>query len=237
MLDYRSFCYLQNHKTGCTFVEKFLRKFSNQPIIKYRKHAALSRKNYRADKFYFVNVRNPVDSYWSLFNYGLDRRGGIYLRLTLSGYRYLYKKGAAGFDEWVSFVTEPKNSRLFGRRYTEQVASQFGLMSWRFLRLASCEFEDTAPLMTVDDRCKAAQNLFVNKVLRTETLREDLSETVSNELAPYIIDLSAAIAWIQSTKDINTSTERSEEFITTSARTKIRSREEYLYSKFYPESL
>lgn len=107
-------------------------------------------------------------------------------------------------------------------------------MSWLFLRLASYEFEDTAPLLHADDRYEAAQSLFVNKVLRTETLRDDMSEFVSNEPAPYINDLSAAITWIQSSRDINTSTVRSREFITSSARNKIRARHEYLYSKYYP---
>ena len=45
-----------------------------------RRHAA-------PGKFYFVGVREPLDTYLSLFNYGLDGRGEIFLRLNAAGTR------------------------------------------------------------------------------------------------------------------------------------------------------
>ena len=39
MLEYPTFCYLQNQKTGCTFVEQFLRVHSKEPLLSFDKHA------------------------------------------------------------------------------------------------------------------------------------------------------------------------------------------------------
>ncbi len=60
MLRYETFCYLQNHKTACTFVETFLRQFSKEPLVRYIKHRAPNKR--QKNVFYFVNVRDPLDS-------------------------------------------------------------------------------------------------------------------------------------------------------------------------------
>lgn len=236
MLDFESFCYLQNQKTGSTFVEKFLRKFSNQPFRRFEKHAAVNFAEYNSAKFYFINVREPLDLYWSLFNYGLDGNGEVCARLSDSGYGHLYRRGAAGFNEWLSFIQKPEHSRILHPRFTEAVARQFGFMTWRFLRLASCGFEDMAPFLSEADRAKAAERLIVNKVLRTETLKDDLCELVSGDLSPYIGELEPAVRWIREAQHINASSVRSKDEIQPFATAMIKSREAYLYEKFYPNA-
>ncbi len=75
MMAYPSFIYLQNQKTGCTFVETFLRKFCSEPLLAHAKHAALHRS---PGKFCFTNVREPLALYRSLFTYGLDGKGSVF---------------------------------------------------------------------------------------------------------------------------------------------------------------
>ena len=91
MIEFDTYCYLQNHKTGCTFVETFLRRFSAEPVRQYHKHAALAAR--LKGKFTFVNVRNPVDVYLSLYHYGLDGKGELFERLKAAGQAGLYRQG------------------------------------------------------------------------------------------------------------------------------------------------
>ena len=233
MLEFESFCYLQNQKTGSTFVEKFLRTFSNQTLKRYDKHAPVNIFDYNETKFYFINVRNPLELYWSLFNYGLDGRGEVFVRLSRLGHGHLYQSDTSGFDAWLSFIQKPEHSRLLHPKYTEAVARQFGFMTWRFLRLACCGFEDLAPVLNEADRLKTAERLIVNKVIKTETLKDDLYELVSNELSPYIKKLKPALLWLNEAQHINASNVRSKDVIRSLATEMIKSREAYLYNKFY----
>ena len=146
MIEYRSFIYLQNQKTGSSFVEEFLTRFCNEPRLHYDKHAALARD---AGKFCFVNVREPIDQYKSLFAYGLEGRGQIFDRLSAIGEDGLYARGMDGFDGWMRFVLQAENGPLLDRRYTTDVARIMGFMTWRFLRLASPGLEEAAPAWRV----------------------------------------------------------------------------------------
>jgi hypothetical protein len=94
MIEFESFCFLQNHKTGCTLVETFLRAHCSEDIVRYEKHWAPPAR--RSGKFHFVGVREPLDTYLSLFNYGLDGRGEIFLRLNAAGLGALYEAGIGG---------------------------------------------------------------------------------------------------------------------------------------------
>ena len=40
MIEFETFCYLQNHKTGCSMVEMFLRRHCSEDIVRYEKHMA-----------------------------------------------------------------------------------------------------------------------------------------------------------------------------------------------------
>jgi hypothetical protein len=233
MLNFKSFCYLQNQKTGSSFVEAFLRNFSNEPVVYYEKHAAVPVKNYNKNKFYFINVRLPLNQYWSLFNYGLDGKGEIYFRLLYSGYGYLYQNDIAGFDAWLSFVSNPKHSRLLHPDYTEEIALQFGFMTWRFLRLACLGFQETGTFLKNIDQAKLADNLIVSNVIKTENLRADLKELVLSRLSPYINNTEAALNWLEKCEKINVSKVRDKEKIQPTAIKIIKNRESYLYNKFY----
>jgi hypothetical protein len=99
MIEFESFCFLQNHKTSCTLVETFLRAHCSEDIVRYEKHWAPPAR--RPGRFHFVGVREPLDTYLSLFNYGLDGRGEIFLRFNAAGMGTLYAAGIDGFAEWL----------------------------------------------------------------------------------------------------------------------------------------
>jgi hypothetical protein len=222
MLDYQTFCYLENHKTGSTFVETFLRTFSREPVSEYSKHTPASA---RVDgKFYFLNVRDPLDTYLSLFNYGRDGRGNLHKRAEATGTDlYDPKHGAEAFDLWLTAMLDATIVGNLYKRYRDKL-TQAGLISLRFLRLATFDFRYPAPA--------------VQRVLRFESLRADLATTVERHLAHAISDRAAAIEWIAQTPPINTSQRREEREQLIIRRRTLRAllaREAPLYGKVYAD--
>lgn len=204
MIEYRSFIYLQNQKTGSSFVEEFLTRFCNEPRLHYDKHAALARD---AGKFCFVNVREPIDQYKSLFAYGLEGRGQIFDRLSAIGEDGLYARGMDGFDGWMRFVLQAENGPLLDRRYTTDVARIMGFMTWRFLRLASPGLEEAAPAWRTPGQIEEylAKHNVIRFIIRRENLRGDLKALIAGPLHTAITDHAAANAWIDSAEPVNAS--------------------------------
>jgi len=235
MMHYPSFIYLQNEKTGCSFVEKFLLLFCNERLIEHRKHASLAKN---PGKFCFINVRDPVDQYRSLYAFGLDGRGAIYARMKLLGNASLYSRGQEGFEEWLAFVTDPRNSEALAPAYRNSVAGMVGFMTWRFLRLACPGFE-AAALKWSDRRQLTdymAKNTAVGAVLRTETLPQDLKTLVRERLSDMIDDHEGAMEWIDETGPINAAkTDSSSIEISDDALRLIIRREGIICRNFYPD--
>jgi len=235
MMEFKSFCYLQNQKTGCTFVEKFLLNFSNEPLVYSKKHDVIKNRNYNKDKFYFINVREPINLYLSLFKYGLDGKGEVYLRLRKLGYDSLYKNGINGFSDWVLFIINPKHCNILHPNYSEEVANQFGFMTWRFLRLACYGFESTVRYLNPDERVDLSERLIVNKVIKQETLREDLIDLVKNELLSCVSNADDALHWLRFSNNENESTKRNINAIEPLILEKIKFKEAYIYRRFYKD--
>lgn len=237
MIDFDTFCYLQNHKTGCTFVEAFLRNFSRQKVRAYHKHAAVSFK--QPDKFYFVNVRDPLDTYLSLFNFGLDGNGEIFERLKRAGHGGLYGRGIAGFEAWLDFVLEAGNGQLLLPAYSRPVAERVGLVSYRFLRLACPGFAAACARFSCagDVRRHFEKESIVGAVIRYETLAGDLRRLVAGPLKGAIADEAAAQAWISGTPPINPSNRRDkgrQVDLAPATLNALHEREWFMYENFYP---
>jgi len=204
VIEYPSFIYLQNQNTGSGFVEDFLTRFCIEPRLRRELHGALSRD---PGKFCFINVRQPIDQYKSLFAAGLEGRGQVFERISAAGNAGLYANGINGFDNWMRFVIQPENGPLLDLRYTPDVARIMGFMTWRFLRLASPGFEDAAPAWRTPGQMQAyvADHNVIRFVIRREVLRSDLKALVAGRLHDAIGDHSAANAWIDSAEAVNVS--------------------------------
>jgi hypothetical protein len=237
MMVYPSFIYLQNHKTGCTFVETYLRKFCIEPLLKYEKHAVLKSKT---DKFCFVNVREPLSLYRSLFTYGLDKKGFVYHRLCRMGHGSLYENGPLGFSDWLDFVHRPENAPLLADNYRQQTAEWLGFMTWRFLRLACPGFDNqinkTKDFKLLSDWID--HNWTLDSVVRQETIRDDMVMLTQGSLAHTIPYQSQAVKWLRQSKPINTShTNANDIDPPASLLDKIYTLEAYIYQRFYTEDL
>ncbi len=239
MLEYDTFCYLENQKTGSTFVITFLNEFSAEPLRNHKKHAAVEVRD--PDKFYFINVREPLASYRSLFAFGLEGNGTVFARFDQLGYGHLYKNGAQGFSEWLRFVLDRRNAQALAGGYTLQQASAMGLMTWRFMRLAIFRFEQLGmgnPTMPAI-RQHVQQHFFMNAVIRQESLRRSLAVLVRGPLASRLTDPQAAIQWLKAAPRINASTARvsdEEAPLDEPTLSLLFQKERYMYANFYPDA-
>jgi len=238
MLEYSTFCYMQNQKTGSTFVQSFLREFSAEPLVFYEKHAVA--KNRDASKFYFITVREPLALYRSLFAFGLGGKGAVFARLSHLGHESLYADGPAGFSNWLRFVLDADNAAALGDGYHSKIARVAGLMSWRFLRLATFGLETEARRLRSRQELNQyiKDHFFMNAVLKQEKLRDDLSELVKSELAARVKNVPAALAWINAAPKINTTesvAELDEAPPDDEALAQLFNKEGFLYRQFYPD--
>jgi len=236
MIEFDSFCYLQNHKTGCSMVETFLRQHCSEDICRYEKHRAPKLR--KADKFYFISVREPLDTYLSLFNYGLDGKGEIFERLTAAGLGSLYGHGIDGFSSWIDFILNPDHAALVYPKGCANIASQLGLVSFRFLRLAALGFEQNSAELASH---AAIADFFethklIDKVIFYETLQQDLTDLVEGSLRHAFADLPAARAWIAASPRVNMSQRRDradKPLLTDTLRQRLVAREWFLCQNCY----
>jgi hypothetical protein len=238
LIEFDTFCYLQNQKTGCTFVEQCLRTFSAEPLRLFHKHAAVGTK--KPGKFYFVNVRNPIDVYLSLFNYGLDGGGELMDRLEAAGRMDLYRRRIDGFEDWLVFVLDAKNAQVVAPAYSAAVAARVGLVSYRFLRLACPGFAVACAQFSGpgDVRRYFERENILGAVIRYESLIADLEQVIDGPLRHAIKDVAGVQSWIRNTPPINPSTRRDRGkrvALTRATLAKLRAREWFMYERYYPQ--
>lgn len=239
MIEFDSLCYLQNHKTGCSMVESFLRRCCTDDIVRYEKHLAPRWR--KEGKFYFVSVREPLDTYLSLFNYGLDGKGELFGRLRAAGQGGLYDKGIDGFGSWIDFVLDPAHAALVYPKECVAVASTLGLVSFRFLRLAAFGFEQQCGALADRPAITAylEANRLVDAVIRYETLQSDLTALVEGPLRHAFRDQRAALDWISSSPRVNASTRRDrkgKQLLSDKQRKRLMEREWFLYQTYYADT-
>lgn len=205
MIEYPSFAYMDVQKTGSTFVEKFLDKHADERLMRFERHQPLKGKPIEG-KIYFISVRDPLDQYSSLYRFGCSGRGALHGALVARGLDSLYTGTADSFAAWLDLVLDPENAQLMDGHYG-RVARLVGFQGYRFLRLAISE-----PLQRLS-ACRTPAEVaevyrthrFVERILRTESLNDDLRALVEGPLRPAIRDLDAALAMLADERRINSS--------------------------------
>jgi hypothetical protein len=202
MHDFGKIVYLEMQKSGSTFVNKFLKECCLLKGIKHQKHGAI-RDDYDREKFYFITIRHPYDLYSSLYRYGLDGRGGIYKQLEKLGKTACYKS----FNSFIEFVVDPKNARYFGGGgYSEQIANQVGIMSFRFMKL-SLQFplKQMATTLARGESLLDLEDKFItNLEIRNENLNGELVR-LSTELFPDLFDQEKVVRFFDGNERVNAS--------------------------------
>lgn len=238
MLDFGPFCYLDNHKTGSSFVVRFLKQQANIAPVKHKLHNPFRFQSDRdVDKFFFITVREPLDTYRSLYKYGMTGRGmaggNRRERPQLVG---LYDGSEASFHTWLEKMLDPEFADTLPNKYDKGAPSLFGLMTFRFLRLSLKKpFKNMKDWTTSDQvRSGFASNRLPVKVLRNEELNQGLAKLVENELRPYMKDVGAALQELSNAeKRVNATNSENVLDVSDALKQKVREREWFLYEQFY----
>lgn len=187
MLEFSTFCVLQPHKTGSTFIERFLRENVNETVQRYDKHAFPAFIN--PNLLYISTIRNPLDLYLSQFSYGLDGRSGLRRTIEKTTTRRLYSEGVKGFDSWLRYLHSPSILMALPD-YTPRFENE-GFATWRIMRILTFGFKTS--------------EIELDILLRFESLCKDLAGLSKGLLLSSLKDLPTALAWLEETPALNTS--------------------------------
>lgn len=184
MLEYRRFCYLDVPKTGSTFIRKVLQRNVVERHLNRQKHRA-PRLAYRQRKFYFASVRDPLDSYGSLYRYGCAGKGRLRARLAEVAPHLIetYDGTQAGFEAWLTTVLSPGTP-------PRQLGIPSGLARWECGLIGTRHLALTMPFpvrhMTWGDRQKTYRRWSLPRALvRQESLRQDLADLITGPLRSH----------------------------------------------------
>ncbi len=240
MIDFGKIVYLDVQKTGSSFVARFLRECTDLPELARHRHAPATEQ--RPDVFYFTTVRNPLAQYISLFQYGLQGRGGMVERFRDAGMADIYQPSAAAFEQWLGFMIAPENAAFFGTRYRNTLPHMLGLQSYRFLALS---FIKPGPTLrrakTKDDlrRIYTAKKLH-SHVIKTESLNQGLENLLDCKVGTFFNPREQVMSYLQNAKRAKKSAtvagfqlgKISPDLIN-----EMKRREWFLYENFYPQEM
>lgn len=237
MDDYGKIVYLGVEKTGSRFISQFLSNHLNLQLLEFSKHGRI-KDNYRKDAIYFISVRNPLNQYLSLFQFGCNGKGGVFQKLKALGYGNLYQNNIESFDQWLNLMLSPEVTKLIKGGYSKVNIDLIGLQTFRFLVLSFqyplrilSNINDYAELNRLYDEKKIHRY-----VLRNENLNHDLMMMVDDCLKPYIKDIASAKNYLLSAERINVSTPLGLDTnaLTAKACKLLRAKERFLFERFYP---
>jgi len=240
MIDFGKIVYLDVQKTGSSFVGRFLRECTELPELGRHRHAPATAR--RADAFYFTTVRNPLAQYISLFQYGLQGRGGMVQRFRAAGMVDYYQPSTAAFERWLGFMIAPENAGFFGVRYRNTLPHMVGLQSYRFLALS---FIKPGPTLRTaktkgDLRALYARKKLHSRVIKTESLNQGLENLMDSEVGTFFKPREQVVSYLQNAKRAKKSAAVAgfqPANISPDLINEVKRREWFLYENFYPQEM
>lgn len=233
MHGFKGFVYLDVEKTGSTYVSKFLKETSKEKMTSHVGHMPV--KKYKSP-FYFISVRHPFQQYKSLYQYGCEGKGGLFLSLKQHTKADFYDSTVNGFNRWFEFMLDTENAHLLTKKYAKVNADVIGLNSFRFLRLGLKKpMFNMSKINNYSDIEKVFQeNKFYNAVIKNETLSDDLASLAENQLSDFL-DSAKVEEFLSADKKINTSQpiNFTEEDLDEGIYKKMMKKERFLLDNFY----
>jgi hypothetical protein len=209
MFEFESFVYLDVQRTGSTFISRILQKYNRVAMLRCRRHKGMEADCDRS-KFYFISVRDPLDSYLSLYSHGCGDRGNTRARLGRMEMSQLYDGTPDGFGVWLQFVLKAEHADMLDRGYCAMgdLASLVGFQSYRYLRLALPDAHSLLSGCTSKDDLREihARQKLPEIAIRYETLVADVSALLDGKLRGSLSDPEAALDFARTSPPLNSST-------------------------------
>lgn len=171
MHDFGKIAYLDMHKTGSSYVSRFLRACCALEEVRFRKHDCV-RNDYNPECFYFTSIREPIGLYSSLYRYGLEEKGGVFHSLKHHNLLSCYES----FNSFTSLLLDSDAAPCVAPGYTTEIAQQIGFMSFRFVTL-SLQFpgpQITNAMKQGQEIRSLEKNFITSFEMKTENLTDDL---------------------------------------------------------------
>ncbi len=240
MIDFGKIIYLDVQKTGSSSVARFLSACTTLPELARHRHAPARER--RPDTFYFITTRAPLAQYISLFQYGLQGKGGMAQRFADAGMASYYQPGTAAFERWLGFILAPENASFFGSRYANTLPHMIGLQSYRFLTLSFIKPAQTLrrAKTKADLRVLYAVEKIHSRVLKTESLNQDLKNLLDSEVGAFFKPREQVLLYLQNAKLAKKSATVAgfqPENTNPALIAELKKREWFLYETFYPQEL
>jgi len=187
MHDFGPFAYLDLHKTGSSYISKFLSECSTCDEIYFKKHHWVT-DNFHADKFYFISIRRPIDMYSSLYRFGKDGKGSVFNQLKRSCNLNAYDS----FESFLTFFLDSKNADFLGYGYRQDIAKEMGFMSFRFLKLSlHYPMQKINQTLQSGEKLRGLEQRFITKLeIKNEELNHGLRVLSENILPQYFNQVS-----------------------------------------------
>lgn len=229
MFDYGRLVFLDNQKTGSTYVSDFLNDCCALAHVRSHKHAPV-REEYRPDSVYFSTVRHPADLYVSLYQYGADRKGGTFRRIRRIRRLDLYES----LPKWLDFVLDEAHAELFDPGFAQVAQLGMGIMSFRTLRITLRNPQRTMAaarshneLITTWRKHTIAKHIFRQEELNSCLLR------FATETVPDFFHQEKVRAFLDTSGRVNASTARVGGSVPNEQLQRILARERFLIEEFY----
>jgi hypothetical protein len=210
MVEYESFAYLDVPKTGSSFITNFLREHCVERLLGNKTHKGV-KATYNPEKFYFMSVRNPLDQYISLYSFGCQEKGKLFLRAKNRDFDYFYDGTPDRFRLWLGFMLDPENYEELGApgddTWLRNIRRYIGFQSYRVLTMSLPKPRKLLADVASEDTIRAVYraNNVSRLTIRNESLRADLAELVSTRLQNSIRDHQLALEHIASAAPLNVS--------------------------------
>lgn len=205
--------YLELQKTGCTHTLKILSELfkDNYTIVgKHNTYDAISKRILGDfnNKQKIGNIRNPWDWYVSLWAFGCQNNGELFVRLTTKGLRFINNEGIKVIanrvftkshsridpEIWKKLYADPNNKENFrewlrlillepnhyiGEHYKSIPLSNFaGFLTHRYLRL----YTNRKGMDIINSKEALLEydkmHNFMDLVIRNETIHQELLENI-----------------------------------------------------------
>ena len=232
MYDYGRLVFLDNQKTGSTFVSKFLETCCTLDRVKHpkgMKHVPV-RSFYDKENTYFATVREPFALYSSLFRYGVDQKGSTWKGLKKRKLLHLYES----FPDWLEFVLDDKNAAIFDTQFGKFAHLGVGLMSYRAMRITvpwpQKAFHGVETYDALIKRWEKRQ--ISNYIFKQENLNESLRDFAQNTV-PDFFDMDKVNAFLDAPQEVNVTGVRAKLEFPEDLRQEIARKERFLLEKFY----
>lgn len=208
MHAFHSLVYMDVEKSGSTYVSQFLRDFLDDDEVAFRKHVELEDRP-PAGRLHVISVRDPLDTYLSLYSYGCQGKGGLSGTIRQAGFGDLYDSTPQGFDRWLDVVLDPGRAAILNpRSYARSgVADHVGLLSFRVARLSGPRPLRWMREVGSTDEFLAAyrEHAVADVVLHNETLSQDLAALVRREDLAWRPSRDAALSVLAAKDRLNSS--------------------------------